>query len=67
VAEPLIGPKATWWLSECVNVAGIKVGLPGIASQSFFFSPLSVVMKIAEDKETGKLPLLPYSAMCVNG
>lgn len=43
VAEPLIGPKMTWWLSECVNVGGIKLGLPGIIvvhpCKVFFFPP----------------------------
>lgn len=67
VAEPLIGPKVTWWLSECVNVGGIKLGLPGLAAQIFFFSPLPVIKKMVAEKDTGTLPLLPYSAMCTNG
>jgi len=66
-AEPLIGPKATWWLSECLNLGGIKVGLPGIAAQMFFFSPVPVVKKMNDDGDTGKLPLLPYSAMATSG
>jgi len=67
VAEPLIGPKMTWWLSECVNVGGIKLGLPGLAAQIFFFSPIPVIQKMVAEKNTGTLPLLPYSAMCTNG
>lgn len=63
----MAGPKLTWWLSECVNIGGIKMGLPGLAAQTFFFSPVPVVMKIAKDRDVGNLPLLPYSAMCVNG
>jgi hypothetical protein len=66
-AEPMLGPKATWWLSECVSVGAIKVGLPGLAAQVFFFSPIPVFQKIAADKDVGTLPLLPYSAMATNG
>ena len=48
-------------------MGAIKVGLPGLAAQVFFFSPIPVFQKIAADKDTGTLPLLPYSAMAVNG
>ena len=50
VAEPLIGPKMTWWLSECVNVGGIKLGLPGIIvvhpCKVFFFSPVPLLVHL---------------------
>jgi hypothetical protein len=32
------------------------VGLPGIAAQIFFFSPLPVVKKMVDEGDTGKLP-----------
>ena len=39
----------------------------GLAAQIFFFSPIPVIQKMVAEKNTGTLPLLPYSAMCTNG
>ena len=38
-----------------------------LAAQFLFIAPGQAVMKIMKDKDTGRLPLIPYSAMCCNG
>lgn len=56
-----------WLLQSCIPLGVGRMGLPGLLAQFFFLSPLSTFKKIWRDKSVGKLPLLPYSSMFVNG
>lgn len=57
----------TWWMESCIHVGSIKFGLPGLTGQLLGLSPLGTMHRIVHEGTVGKLPLLPYSAMFVNG
>jgi len=42
------------------------MGLPGAAAVLIFLAPLDAMRKIRADGTVHRLPLLPYSSMCVN-
>lgn len=65
-ASPYVGETARWWLESCVGIGSVKMGLPGIAAFAPVLAPLPTIRQVQADKSTGKLPLLPYSAMLVN-
>lgn len=56
-----------WWFEDLVKMGTFKMGFPGVLSVGVFLSPIDVMQRILKDKGIGKLPLLPYSAMMVNG
>jgi len=61
------GATTYWFFESCIGFGSIKMGVPGAVSQTFFVSPIPVFRKIIQDQSVGKLPLLPYSSMFVNG
>jgi len=61
------GTTLQWLMESCVGIGTVKMGVPGLAAQVFFFSPVTSIMNIVSEKSTGKMPLLPFSAMCANG
>lgn len=62
-----LSPSATWWLESCVGFGDIRLGLPGLAAQVVFLAPMQAMKEIKASGSTGKLPLMPYSSMCVAG
>jgi len=68
-AEPLLslGPTSVWLLESCIGVGSVKMGLPGVAAQVFFLSPIPTFREIMSSGTTGKLPMLPFSSMLTNG
>jgi len=47
------------WVLACGQAAPI-------VSSGVFLSPIPTVQNIMSEKSVGRLPLLPYSSMCVN-
>eukprot|EP00037_Helgoeca_nana_P020726 m.206973 g.206973 ORF g.206973 m.206973 type:complete len:195 (+) comp25376_c0_seq1:85-669(+) len=45
-SEPLLGPTAVWLLESCVGIGSIKLGLPGVAAQFFFASPIPTFREV---------------------
>jgi len=62
-----VNPTTQWLLESCVPLGSVSMGLPGLAAQYFFLSPLTTMSQIRADGTVGSRPLLPYSAMFVNG
>lgn len=60
-AEPL------WWFEEVISIGSFKMGLPGILSVLVFMSPIPVILEVLKKRDVGRLPLMPYSAMMING
>jgi len=57
-----------WVMESLICYQGVTFGLPGFLSLAIFLSPMMEVMpRIRRDKDVGRLPLLPYSAMAVTG
>lgn len=61
------GETTVWLMESCIGFSVLRMGLPGAVSQFFFVSPIPVFSQIITSKSIGKLPLLPYSSMFVNG
>jgi len=63
----LQGPLVHWLMEDLIRFGDIRMGLPGLASLALFASPLlETIPRIFREKDVGKLPLLPFSAMAVN-
>jgi len=60
-------PTIKFWMESCVGAGTVKMGLPGLAAQVLFFAPMQAMAEIRSKADTGRMPLLPYSAMCTNG
>lgn len=65
--QPAAPDTLRWLFESCVGSGPLKMGIPGVAAQIFFFSPLIEMRTIIQEKTTSKMPMLPFSAMCVNG
>jgi len=60
----LTDPVVIWLMEDLVGTASVHMGLPGLAAIAVFVNPLlETVPKILRDKDTRKMPLLPFSAM----
>eukprot|EP00927_Polykrikos_kofoidii_P032871 TRINITY_DN27872_c0_g1_i1.p1 TRINITY_DN27872_c0_g1~~TRINITY_DN27872_c0_g1_i1.p1 ORF type:complete len:375 (-),score=46.22 TRINITY_DN27872_c0_g1_i1:59-1129(-) len=69
---PLVGfgiseANLHWWFDSCVGFGSAKAGLPAIAAVAVFVAPMQAMRGIVADRSVRKLPLMPYSAMMVNG
>jgi len=53
-------------LNDCINLGPISMGLPGITCQMQGFIPLEVIPTIKKEG-VGKLPILPYLSIAING
>lgn len=57
-----------WLMESCIGIGTVRMGLPGVSSLCFSLCPLVEVMpRIWKDHHVGKLPLLPYTIMVING
>eukprot|EP00746_Dinoflagellata_sp_MGD_P044159 gnl/MRDRNA2_/MRDRNA2_207795_c0_seq1.p1 gnl/MRDRNA2_/MRDRNA2_207795_c0~~gnl/MRDRNA2_/MRDRNA2_207795_c0_seq1.p1 ORF type:complete len:299 (+),score=52.71 gnl/MRDRNA2_/MRDRNA2_207795_c0_seq1:79-897(+) len=59
--------SALWWFEEVINMGFFKMGVPGILAVLVFLSPIDAMTRILKEGDVGKLPLMPYSAMMLNG
>eukprot|EP00035_Acanthoeca_spectabilis_P011961 m.211270 g.211270 ORF g.211270 m.211270 type:complete len:164 (-) comp15491_c0_seq7:1116-1607(-) len=41
-----LGPTAVWLLESCVSIGSVKLGLPGVAAQFFFASPIPTIRDV---------------------
>merc|ERR1712039_708586 len=56
-----------WLFESCISIGGVQTGLPTLSVQILWLAPLTTTRRIISEQSVGKLPLLPYSAMMVNG
>lgn len=57
-----------WVMESCAGIGSVSMGLPGLLSLGIFINPmLEAIPRIRHDRDVGKLPLLPYSAMATQG
>jgi len=57
-----------WVMESVVGVGSVTMGLPGLMSFLIFLNPMLEAMpRIRHDRDVGRLPLLPYSAMATQG
>lgn len=57
-----------WVFESLIGTGFVTMGLPGLVSLGIFMNPLLEAMpRIRREGTVGKLPLLPYSAMAMQG